>query len=104
MYWHQAMQAPDRAHFLKAAKTEVKSHVDNQHVILTERKDLPKGTKALASVWSMKRKRRILTREIYKWKAQLNAHGGQQEHGVNFWETYAPVMNWFSIRLFLIDE
>jgi hypothetical protein len=29
MRWHQAMQAPDREDFLKAAKTEVKSHVDN---------------------------------------------------------------------------
>jgi hypothetical protein len=102
MYWHQAMQQPDRAEFLKAAKAEMDSHVDNKHVKLTERKDLPVGTKVLASVWSMKRKRRILTREIYKWKARLNAHGGQQEHGVNFWETYAPVVNWFSIRLFLV--
>ena len=25
----------------------------------------------------------------------------QQEKGVNFWETYAPVVNWFSIRLLL---
>jgi hypothetical protein len=71
-------------------------------VLLAERKNLPKGTKVLASVWSMKRKRCILTREIYKWKACLNVHGGQQEHGVNFWETYAPVVNWFSIRLFLV--
>jgi hypothetical protein len=102
MYWHQAMQATDRADFLKAAKTEVKSHVDNEHVLLAERKNLPKGTKVLASVWSMKRKRCILTREIYKWKACLNVHGGQQEHGGNFWETYAPAVNWFSIRLFLV--
>ena len=102
MYWHQAMQEPDRADFLRAAEAEVKSHVDNQHFILMKRADIPKNTKILASVWSMKRKRRILSREVYKWKARLNAHGGQQEHGVNFWETYSPVVNWFSIRLFLI--
>jgi hypothetical protein len=102
MYWHQAMQEPDRADFMKAAVDEVKSHVDNDHFVLVSRDELPKGTKVLASVWSMKRKRRILTREIYKWKARLNAHGGQQEHGINFWETYSPVVNWFSIRLFLV--
>jgi hypothetical protein len=56
----------------------------------------------LSAVWSMKPKRRILTRQIYKWKARLNCHGGQQEHGINFWETYSPVVNWYSIRLFLI--
>jgi hypothetical protein len=50
----------------------------------------------------MKRKQRILTRLVCKWKARLNCHGGQQEHGINFWETYSPVVNWYSIRLFLI--
>jgi hypothetical protein len=83
---------------------EVKLHVDNKHFVLMERKDLPKGTKVLGSVWSMKRKRRILLREVYKWKARLNAHRGQQEHEVNFWEIYAPVVKWFSIRLFLITS
>jgi hypothetical protein len=104
MYWHQAMQGPDEAEFLKAAEAEVKSHVDNKHFVLMRRDKLPENTKVLASVWSMKRKRRILSQEIYKWKARLNAHGGQQEqeHGVNFWETYSPVVNWFSIRLFLV--
>jgi hypothetical protein len=104
MYWHQAMQQPDKAEFLKAAEAEVKSHVDNKHVVLMEQLSLPRGTKVLASVWSMKQKRRILSRKIYKWKARLNCHGGQQEHGINFWETYSPVVNWFSIRLFLVTS
>jgi hypothetical protein len=66
---------------------EVKSHVDNEHFVLMEQKDLPKGTKdtkVLALVWSMKQKRRILSCKIYKQKARLNAHAGQQEHGINF--------------------
>jgi hypothetical protein len=96
------MKGDDKAEFLKAAQDEVKSHVENEHFVLFSRKDLPKGTRVLDSVWSMKRKCRILTREVYKWKAHLNAHGGQQEHGVNFWETYSLVVNWFSIRLFLV--
>jgi hypothetical protein len=102
MYWHQASQQADSSQFLKAAVKEVKSHVDEGHFELLTRSELPKGTKVLGAVWSMKRKRRILTREIYKWKARLNCHGGQQEHGVNFWETCAPVVNWFSIWLFLV--
>jgi hypothetical protein len=69
MDWHQAMQEPDRAQILWGARTEVKSHVNNKHVVLTERKHLPARTKVLASVWWMKRKQRILSREIYKWKA-----------------------------------
>ena len=50
----------------------------------------------------MRRKRRITTGEVYKWKARLNIHGGKQEHGINYWETYAPVISWTTIRLYLI--
>jgi hypothetical protein len=84
MYWHQAMQEPDKAEFIKAAVSEVKSHVDNQNFTLMRRDELPKSTRVLRAVWSMKRKRRILTRAIYKWKARLNCDGGQQERGITF--------------------
>jgi hypothetical protein len=90
MYWNQAMRKPSRAQFLKAAESEAKSHVNNEHFVLMERNKLPKDTHVLSSVWLMKRKPQILYRKVYKWKACLNAHGGQQEHGINFWETYSP--------------
>ena len=45
----------------------------------------------------MKRKRDIVTRKVYKWKVKLNVHRGQQEYGVNYLETYYPVVTWFSI-------
>jgi hypothetical protein len=32
----------------------------------------------------------------------LNAHGGQQEEGVNYWDTDAPVVCWMSVRLMLV--
>lgn len=50
----------------------------------------------------MKRKRDIRTRQVYKHKARLNIHGGQQEYGVHFTETYSPVVNWYTVRLLLI--
>jgi hypothetical protein len=53
----------------------------------------------LDSVWSMKRKRDINTRKVYKHKVRLNVHGGQQEFAVNFFETFSPVVNWFSVHL-----
>ena len=30
------------------------------------------------------------------------AHGGQQQWGIDYWETYAPVVNWVSVRFILI--
>ena len=35
---------------------------------------------------------------IIKHKSRLCAHGGIQQWGVNYWETYYPVENWISIR------
>ena len=31
-----------------------------------------------------------------------NVHEGQQEHGVHYWDTYAPVVTWQTVRFFLI--
>ena len=102
MYVDQALKAPDREQFLDAMKQEVNDHHANKHWSIIPRSGLPEGTRVLPSVWAMKRKRRIATREVYKHKARLNLHGGMMEYGVNYWETYAPVVNWFSIRLFLV--
>jgi Reverse transcriptase (RNA-dependent DNA polymerase) len=47
----------------------------------------------------MRGKRRIDTREVYKWKARINIHGGKQTKGLNY--TYAPVATWSSIRIIM---
>ena len=52
----------------------------------------------------MKRKRNIVTNEIYKWKARLNLHGGQQEYAVNLYETFSPVVSWTVAILLLIHS
>ena len=52
--------------------------------------------------WLMRHKQWIKTQEVYKWKARLNMHGGQQEHGVHYWDTYTPVVTWPTVQFFLI--
>lgn len=102
MYLNEAMAAPDREEFRKAMLKEVESHVKNKHWELVKRSDLPVGTEILPAVWAFRRKRRIATQEVYKWKARLNLHGGRQTKDVNYWETYSPVVGWPTIRMFLI--
>ena len=101
MYMHQAMRQPDKKQFIQAMVEEVTAHTKNGHWKIIPRSQVPEGTKVLPSVWSMKRKRRILTREVYKWKARLNLHGGKQELGINYWETYAATLSWPPIRFML---
>ena len=102
LYLDQATKAPDRAKFVEAVRTKLDGHEkmgNNEPVPLTQ---VPKGTKLIDMVWLMRHKRRIKTQEVYKWKVCLNVHGGQQEHGVHYWDSYAPVVTWQTVHFFLI--
>ena len=101
MYWHEAMKQEDRAEFIKAAQKEVQDHSDNGLWEVVKRKDIPKGALISRGVWSCVRKRRLKTREVYKWKSRLAYDGSMQEKGVNYWETYAPVIQWPVVRFIL---
>ena len=76
-------------------------HIRRGHWLIVPLSQVPPNTCILESVWSMKRKMEIISRKIYKWKVRLNLHGGQQEKGVNYNNTYSPVVGWFSICLLL---
>ena len=102
LYYHEAMKAPDREKFLQAMEQEVKTHSDGRHWEVVPRTAVPADKRVLPSVWAMRRKRRLDTQEVYKWKARLNVHGGKQKYGVDYWETYSPVVQWTTTRLFLI--
>jgi len=41
------------------------------------------------------------TEEVQKFQTRLNAHGGQQIHGISNWDTFAPVVMWTTLRLVL---
>jgi hypothetical protein len=102
MHLDQAMREPDKEQFEQAMLDEVKSNADLGHWETVTKKSMPIATKALPLAWAMRRKWRMSTREACKWKARLNLHGGKQEHLVNCWETHAPVIEWNTIRLFLV--
>jgi hypothetical protein len=50
----------------------------------------------------MRGKHDLTTNKIKSNKARLNLHGGKQIYGMNYFETYAPVVTWFAIRLMII--
>jgi len=101
MYLNQAKKEPDWKQFHEAMIKEIKDHTDGKHWEVVPRDSMPKGHRAMRGVWSMKRKRRVGTGEVYKWKARLCIDGSSQEKGVNYWETYSPVVGWETIRSLL---
>jgi hypothetical protein len=50
----------------------------------------------------MQRKQDLTTGKVTKHKARLNLHGGNQEFGMNYYDTYAPVVTWFMIQLLIV--
>jgi hypothetical protein len=98
MYLHEAMREPNKEQFLAAMEKEVSAHTEAGNFIIVPRHKVPQDVLVIPAVWQMKQKRRISTREVYKWKARLNFDGSKQVKGVNYWETYAPVASWSTIR------
>jgi Reverse transcriptase (RNA-dependent DNA polymerase) len=101
LYYDKAMSAPDGDMFPEAMGTEVGSMDNDIHRDIIPIAKVPDDQPVLPAVWAFRRKRRITTNEVYKWKARLNIHGGRQLLRINYWETYAPVVGWLTIRLFL---
>ena len=62
---------------------------------------MPRGIKPIMEICSFKRKQ-YPDGTLNKHKARLCTHGGQQQWGINYWETYASVVNWVSVRFLLI--
>ena len=90
---------PDAKDFMMAMIDEVKAHEDNDHWEVVPRSKVG-NSKTILAIWSFKRKR-YPDGSLNKHKARLCAHGGMQQWGVNYWETYAPVVNWISVRTLL---
>ena len=47
MYYHQAMQAPDKEQFIAAIVKEIINHITNNHWQLLPKSEVPAGTKVL---------------------------------------------------------
>jgi hypothetical protein len=103
MYLHQAMKEKDWPKFREAMQKEVDDHSRSDNWELIHKSKVPEGAIVLPGVWSVKRKRRISTREVYKWKARLTIDGSKQIHGKHYDETYSPVVTWPANRFFLVQ-
>jgi len=101
-YTYNAMlKQKDKDQFFKAIEKEIADHSSRNHWSVMRTSELPPKAKIIMAIWSFKRKR-LPNGTLLKHKARLCAHGGQQVWGENYWETYAPVVNWLSIRMILI--
>jgi hypothetical protein len=101
MYLHKAMKEPNDDKFIRAKDKKVSDQMENGNFSIIPRSSVPKGEKILPTVWQMKQKQNIKSRQIKKYKVGLNIDGSRMEKGIHYWDTYAPVVSWNSIHLLL---
>jgi histone deacetylase 1/2 len=102
MYLNQALRQPDAKEFVTAVVREINGHVDNKNWELVPQDTVPEDAQIIPSVWLMRCKCDLTTNNVKSHKARLNLQGGKQVYGMNYFETYTPVVTWFAIRLVII--
>ena len=86
----------DAADFIHSMIKEADDNEKRNHWEVVHFWDKPPGVKTILAIWDIRRKR-FPGGRINKHKTLLCAHGGMQQYGVNYWETYYPSVNWISV-------
>ena len=95
--YKQAVSSPDAQLWLQAIEAEHNSLINNGTWTLV---DLPSGRKPIGAKWVFKVKTDA-NGNVDKYKARLVAKGYSQVDGIDYSETFAPVVKMTSIRLLL---
>lgn len=97
--WEQAMNGPEKAGYWKAMTVEYETlEVDKDSWEIMDRED---WMNVLPSTWAFRCKR-FPDGTVRKLKARFCVRGDMQIEGVDYFDTYAPVVNWQTVRLMLI--
>jgi hypothetical protein len=94
----EAMNGPDAAGFMKAMEIEIETLIKMEAFVVVDREP---WMNVVSQVWAFKRKR-FPDGSIRKLKARTCARGFEQIEGVDYFETFAPVVQWMTVRLILI--
>jgi hypothetical protein len=97
--FEQAMSGPERAGYWKACEVELNTlENEKQAWEVVEREP---WMNVLPSTWAFKCKR-FPDGTVRKLKARFCVRGDRQIEGIDFFETFAPVVSWTTVRLMLI--
>ena len=95
--YSDAMKTTEKAHWIEAMKEEMISLEENSTWDLV---DLPTGHKIISNRW-IYRVKRDANGKINRYKARLVARGFNQREGIDYDETFSPVVRFDTIRVML---
>ena len=91
------MNAPEAENLVEAIKEELDAHEQNNTWTQVPRE---KDRKPIDSKWVFKVKQNV-SGDVYRYKARLCARGFQQKEGLDYTETFSPVVRYDSLRVLL---
>lgn len=94
---NEAMTSPEAEKWKAAMESEYRSLIENETWTLEK---LPEGKKAIKCKWIFTTKQDT-NGDIIRYKARLVARGFSQVEGIDYNETFAPVVRYTSIRILL---
>jgi hypothetical protein len=92
---------PDWEEFQKAAVLEIQTLEQMKTWEEELRSSVPANQKVLGGTWVFRRKRNP-EGKIIKYKARYCVRGDQQIAGIDYFDSYAPVTMWYTIRMMFI--
>ena len=96
--FHEAMSGLEADKFIETMKEEIMNLKKMNTWILVDQEP---HMKVLKGTWAFKLKR-TPDWVAYRHRSRFCVQGYQQEYGVNYFETFAPVVQWSTIWLLLI--
>jgi hypothetical protein len=94
----QMKRQVDANKFIEAQQPEIDGFMDIDTFDFIPKIDLPLRTQYLDLIWTYRRKRRP-DGSLNKYKARLCVNGSRHIKGIDYTESFAPVVQWSTIRM-----